>query len=392
MWNTFKYTVLSLFPEKSIFIWTLCFPIILATLFNVMFSGLDDSNTFEPIPTAIVEDAAYRDTPAFSELVTNLAAQGDDQVLVAHFVASHEEAEALLTQKTVAGILSVDEEHDPLLAVPPNFEFDTSRINQTILKNIVDNYVRSTATIETLMADNPAVLADPTLIESLYAPTSFTEEITVIANTASSAVRYFYALLGFSAIQAAAVALVGITRTQPNLSALGARRAVGATSRIRTFSATLLACWAISFVCLLVAFLYMRFPLGVNFGGQDLLCIAGLLIASLMATGLGAFIGALPRLGEGAKSGIITGLSCFLALFAGLYGMFSQELADDIARNVPLLQLLNPVKQVADLFYSLYFYDTLAPFFAVAVTLLIMAAVFFVLAGLFMRRQRYASI
>ena len=53
---------------------------------------------------------------------------------------------------------------------------------------------------------------------------------------------------------------------------------------------------------------------------------------------------------------------------------------------------LNPAKVVTDLFYSLYYYDSLAPFAQKAGILLAMAAVLFAVSALFVRRQRYASL
>jgi len=111
-----------------------------------------------------------------------------------------------------------------------------------------------------------------------------------------------------------------------------------------------------------------------------------------MSTSIGAFIGAIPKIGEGIKAGMLTGLSCFFALFAGLYGVPSMELADNMAQSAPLFQQVNPAKQVADLFYSLYFYDGYERFFEVIVALLAIAAVLFVCAAVLMRRQRYASL
>jgi ABC-type multidrug transport system permease subunit len=232
---------------------------------------------------------------------------------------------------------------------------------------------------------------DQSFIQSLYEQRSYTNDISIVANEATTTVRYFYALLGFASIMAAMIGMVAIVRTQANLSALGARRSVGATSRTKTLVATLAAAWLVSYVCLLVAFCYMRFVLGINFG-RDIESMLGLLVASFMTCGLGAFIGAIPKLGEGSKSGILTGLSCLMSLFAGLYGEPTMALADNLAKNAPVIQLLNPARQVTELFYSLYYYDTYESFFTTILILLISGAVLFICAAVFMRRQRYASL
>ena len=103
-------------------------------------------------------------------------------------------------------------------------------------------------------------------------------------------------------------------------------------------------------------------------------------------------MGTLPKTSLSIKVGILTGLTCFLSLFAGLYGEPCMQLADEVARNFPVLAALNPAKVITDAFYCLYYYDSLAPFAGKALTLVAMAAVLFGLSALFMRRQRYASL
>lgn len=393
MWNTYKYTIITLLKERNVLIWALLFPLIMSTLFNIMFSGLDESLSFKAIPTAIVVDKNYEDADAFEELVNTLSEPGDDQIFEAHFVDDAEAAEALLEEGTVTGYYLINDEGEPeLFTVTPSGLEMTGSVNQTILKDIADNYLRSYATVETLLDENPTALSDPATIESLFQTESYTEAITVTANDASGSVRYFYALLGFASIMAALIAMVAVIRTQANLSPLGARRSMSALSRGKTLIASLLASWTLAYFCLLLAFVYMRFVLDVGFGGRDGACLLGLLISSLLATSLGAVIGSIPKLGEGTKSGLLTGLTCLLALFAGLYGTPSQNLADELSRTAPVAQMLNPSKQISDLFYSLYFYDTYDQFFTTAVILLTTTAVLFLVASIFMRRQRYASI
>jgi ABC-2 type transport system permease protein len=393
MWNTFKYTVFALLREKSILIWALLFPIILATLFNAMFSGLEKALTLKPISTVVVADANYKNANAFSLVIDSLGASSDSQMLNVTYANTEQDAQVLLQDGTTTSYIVVNGEGVPALYLSQIANGQTlESVNRTILKDILDNYLRSEATITTIAQKNPAALADPNFINEFFSGASYTQQISITANASAQSVRYFYALLGFTALMTAIIALSAITRTQPNLSPLGARRAMGAVSRTKTLVATLTASWLLAFACLLIGFVYIRFILGINFGGKDLACIAGLGISSLLATALGTLIGTIPKLPEGAKGGMLTGITCLLSLFGGLYGSLSLALADNLTRTVPVLQAMNPVKQVADLFYSLYFYDSYDPFFQVIGTLLIITVVLAIVASLFMRRQRYASL
>jgi len=392
MRNTLKYTLLSLIKEKTILIWALAFPLILATLFNFMFANLDDAFNFAPIPVAAVDNTQYHNAEAFVRMIDVLAKPGDDQTLVLYSVKSVAEAEQLLAEREVVGYFLVNGKGDPeLFVTTPETINGIDTVNQTILKNILDNYLRSRATIETIIEMNPLALSDPSIFDSFFERTSYTEEISILANNASNSVRYFYALLGFSTIMIANVGMMAVTRTQANLSALGARRSLGATSRFKTMTATLLSSWLLSFFFLLIAYCYMRYVFGINFG-NDAVSIFGLFIASLVTTSLGACVGAIPKLVEGAKAGILTGLTCVLSLFAGLFGQASMRLADNMVRIAPWFQAINPAKRVTDLFYSLYYYDGYDQFFGVVVSLLAIAVVLFVCTSLLVRRQRYASL
>ena len=143
---------------------------------------------------------------------------------------------------------------------------------------------------------------------------------------------------------------------------------------------------------LLLAFAYMRFVLGVEFGGRDGLAMLALAACALMSTALGAAIGAIPKISIPGKTGIATGITCFCALFAGLYGEPSMQLADRVSQSAPWAVLVNPAAQAANAFYDLTYYDSLAPFFATLCVLAVMAAVFFVVAALLMRRQNYERL
>jgi ABC-type multidrug transport system permease subunit len=390
MWATFKYTLKALVREKSILIWVIIFPIVLATMF-LFIAGFDAADlTIDPIAVAIVDDANYREATQFKDMIDDLAKTGDDQILDVTLVATSKDAEQKLWDKEIAGFITVGRDAKPKLSF--SSQASLTSIERYVLKDIIDRYVRTQKTFGSIAMTNPRALADPALLQALAKDATLTKEVSITANKVTISGRYYYALLGFLAIMAANTALVAIVRTQPNLSALGARRAVGGTSRFTTLAATFMASWVLSYVCLLNGFLYVRFILKVDFGGKELACLVAFIFAAFMATSLGTLVGLIPRLAEQVKTGMLTIISSFFSLFAGLYGEPSMQLADKIARTAPWAQKLNPVRQVTDLFYSLYYYDTYTRFFEGLVTLSIMTVVFFVFAMVLVRRQRYASL
>lgn len=114
--------------------------------------------------------------------------------------------------------------------------------------------------------------------------------------------------------------------------------------------------------------------------------------AALTATAFGTLLGSLPKIDEGVKGGMLSGIVCFASLFAGLYGSPTMKLADTVNAAVPAAQLVNPAVQISQAFYSIMYYDTYQRTIEHILILLAMAAVLFAASALFIRRQRYASL
>ncbi len=395
MLNTFKYTVLSITRERGVVVWVILFPLILATLFSVMFKGIDDTAYDLPtIPVAIVDGSQGGAGESFNATMDALS-DGDEALLAPVYVGTYDEAFALLKEGETIGTVTLDADGWPSLELSPgsgDVGISMEQVKRTVLADVVDDYCRTRAAAEDIIENNPAALANPGVAESFSARDDYTSELSITHSKTKEYVRYFYALLGFSALMAAMVSLNAVGAIQPNISPLGARRAVSGTGRGRMLAGAIAASWVVSFAALLVAFAYMRFVLGVEFGEREGSCVLGLAVAALMATSLGALIGALPSIPFEAKGGVLTGITCLLSLFAGLYGTPAMRLADQIAHDAPWASAINPAKQVTDLFYSLYVYTDLEPFFQTIGVLAVITAVFALAAALLMRRQRYASL
>ena len=307
MGTLFASTLRALVREKSLFIWSLAFPILMATIFMFMFANLDGAMEFDPVPTGVVADEAW-DTSPFSAVAEALGERGDDQLLDVCRFADGEAAASALVDGEVMGVFSVDEDGEPVLSLAPGLQIgqttDMDAIDRSILESVVGTYVRDADLMTSIARENPGAFADPGRLEALFSSVDATEEVSLTHAAPKESVRFYYALFAMAALFGAQIAVVAVCWTQPNLSPLGARRALGAIGRTRTLLATLLACWLLSFCCLLIAFLYTRLVVGVDFAGREGLCVAGLGAASLLACALGTALGSLPKLDVGSKTGI----------------------------------------------------------------------------------------
>ena len=452
MWTTFKATVRTLLLTPSAVVWTLIFPIVLATVFNFMFEPMRSTGSVEAVDVAVVAEDAWEDSP-FSQVVDTLS-EADEPLLAVHPVATEQEARELIAEGSVAGAYIVDaagnernaeqsgsDELDAVDAAgaasdPDNADatgaasgsgtaagssdVSTSTlsasdagapriilapagsgtgsdasydVNRAILESVVTSYLQSEALIEELATHDPVALSDPTTIENALGLSVSVREVSLTHAQPDSMVRFYYALLGMASIFAAQLAGESVWHLQPTSSAAGARRAVSGTSRMRLLIPTIGACWAVSTTFLAIAFGYICLTAHIDFSGREGLCLVGIAASSLLSCGIGALVGALPgRMGSDSRRGILTALTCLLSLFAGLYGEPTMELADTVAHVFPAATWLNPVCLIRDLFYTVYYYDTLVPFSLRLAACAGIAAVLLAVSAACMRRSAHEHL
>lgn len=398
MWTTFKITVKTALRTPSVVIWTLLFPIVLATVFNFMFESLRAKDSIDPVPVAVVDDGAWEDSP-FSEVIDELV-EGDEPLFDVQTAKTEDAARELLLSGAVDGVYMADEAGDPhLLLAPENSSVHTAgdnatyEVNRSIIEVVASSYLQNRALIDRIAAENPLLFTDPEAIEQALTQNVEVNEISLTHSQPDQTVRYYYALLGMASMFAAQVAEGMVCRLQPTTSDLGARRSISGTSRVRLLLSTLAACWLVSTAFLGIALLYICTTGNIDFAGREPICLLGITAASLFSTCLGALIGALPiKGGADARSGILTMLTCLLAVFAGLYGQPTMELADSIAQACPAAMWINPVSLIRDVFYSIYYYDALEPFALRALMCIALAAVAFAASAVFFRRQSYEHL
>lgn len=446
MWTTFKTTVRTLLLTPSAVVWTLIFPIVLATVFNFMFEPMRSTGSVEAVDVAVVADDAWEDSP-FSQVVDTLS-EADEPLLAVHPVAGEKEARILLAEGSVAGAYVVDaagnegnaeqsgsDELDAVDAAGPvdaagaasgsgtaagSSDVSTSTssagstgapriilapagsgtgsdasydVNRAILESVATSYLQSEALIEELATHDPVALSDPTTIENALGLSVSVRKVSLTHAQPDSMVRFYYALLGMASIFAAQLAGESVWHLQPTSSAAGARRTVSSTSRMRLLIPTIGACWAVSTTFLAIAFGYIYLTAHIDFSGREGLCLVGIAASSLLSCGIGTLVGALPgRMGSDSRRGILTALTCLLSLFAGLYGEPTMELADTVAHVFPAATWLNPVCLIRDLFYTVYYYDTLVPFSLRLAACAGIAAVLLAVSAACMRRSAHEHL
>lgn len=400
MGTSFLVSVKSLVRTPSVIVWVLAFPLIMSAIFLFMFSGMRTDGVVDPVPVALVTPAGEKDgAPAgsFEQVVDALAEPGEGQLLDLRRVETAAEAADLLAAGEVDGYFEIASDGMPALTVGSAYTLASAdgatAVNRTILETVASSYVQSRALLEEVGRHDPAALADPGAVADALGIQVAVEQVQITHARPEEIVRYYYALLGMGALMASQAGMLAVAQAQPGVSALGARRAVSGTSRLRQLAGCVLGAWAVSTVALTLAFAFLRLVVGVDFGGREGLALVSVAVCALLATALGACVGALPiPAGISARSGILTALTCVLSLFAGLYGTAAMELADNLAHTLPWTSWVNPAKLVCDTFYALYYYTSLAPFAARLAACVAGALALLAVAGAIFRRQSYEHL
>ncbi len=394
MWNSFLINAKTSIRNTSSLFWVLAFPVILAALMLGIMGNLQDGYTAEAQHFAIVSDANWKASPGADELVSSLSKKpkaGSDgtQLLIPTTVASKAEADTRLDGRKDIGYLYAGS--DGLVnMVLSDREAASIQSDSTASEGIAVSILSASLVSFNQANSARAAIASPRnqiLLQS--SGQIYTKQIRLTHIHPSMTAPYFFAVLAMACLIGASTAAEMIARTQPNLSALGARRASSPSPKWRQAAGAFLASWLFSAVSLLVAYIFVRTVCGVQTGGRDPIALIAIAVGTFMATAFGSMMGAIPKLSTETKVGLVIAIDCTLSAFIGLYGSLAMDLNNAIQEHAPIFHLLNPVKQVSNLFYDIVYYDSLAPFAQTCGILAIMAAVFLAICGLFLRRQRY---
>ena len=394
MWNSFLINVKTSIRNTSSLFWVLAFPVILAALMLGIMGNLQDGYSAEAQHFAIVSDANWKASLGADELVSSLskkpkAGTDETQLLIPTTVASRAEADTRLDSQKDIGYLYAGSDGRVNMVLSDreaaNIQSDSTAsegITVSILSASLVSFNQANSASSTLALPNTQILLQS-------GQQTYTKQIRLTHINPSMTAPYFFAVLAMACLIGASTAAEMIARTQPNLSALGARRASSPSPKWRQAAGAFLASWLFSAVSLLVAYIFVRTVCGVQTGGRDPIALIAIAVGTFMATAFGSMMGAIPKLPTETKVGLVIGIDCTLSTFIGLYGSMTMDLNNAIQEHAPILHMINPVKQVSNLFYDIVYYDSLGPFARTCGILAIMAAIFLTACGLLLRKQRY---
>ena len=366
--------------RKNVF-WTLMFPIILSTLFYVAFGNIYEQFSADPIKTAVVfeteNETVRKNIKSFLEGLTM-----EDHEMLEITYTDYDQAKAMLDDdEKVNGIIRVKE--DGLLVL----DIKTNGVLSTIQESIVTAYNQSAKLVEKVAKEHPEKL--PELLNSISENTSYVASKNMTGDNKDPFVMYFYNLLAMTALYASLNSVRIGVNSQANMSPLGARTNASPAKRSTVQLASLVAAFVVQAVIVEAGLTYMLLVLKIDFGGNLVMVYLTTLLACLLGTSLGFFIGNIGSFGEDKKESLLVWVTLVACALSGLmYG----DLKIIIAEKAPFFNKINPAAVITDSYYCLNMFGTGERYVITIIYMLGLSAVFTALGLVLGRRNSYDSI
>ena len=383
MGRLIAHNIRLLLRNRGLVFWTLAFPILLGVLFKAALGGLMTTQSFAPVPVAVVESQEYRLSPyktAFDEL-----SRGDDALVTVTSVATTAEGSSLLADDHVAGVVEVIGDEASLTVA-------TGGMDQTILTLLLDEIAQRVDMVTTLMADEMAPGEDPQTVAAEIMDRLAESGFTLKDASPSSMdplMAEFFSLVAMAALYGGMFSGTLMNYAQPQLGAVGRRIGVAPTRKSVFVASGIIASYVVEFVGLVLLVVVCRFLFGIDFGSNWGLTLVVASAGALAGLSLGVAVSALVRGGENMKIGVLIGMTMLGALLAGMMGGGLRYRVDATA---PLVNKVNPVALITDGFYTPYYHPGSDGLWADLGILLVISLVLIGASMLTLRRQRYDSM
>lgn len=371
--HNLKYEFKTTICQKDIVFWVILFPIILGTLFKVAFGNISEESRFTGVDVAVVY---FEDNEIFQSVI-NEVSTGDD-ALFNVTQCDEQKALKLLEERDVEGIIYADK---------LSFVTYTSGINQTIVKSFLEQYNSSEAVIKDTIKTNPQKLSE--VSKALSTEVVINNDIKLTDGNWDEMINYFYNLIAMTGLFCSYIGVSVCVKNQANISDLGARKCASPVKKSVSTASSLCAAFLVCVICMVICVSFLRFGLNIYFGNRLLIVYLTAILSGMIGLGLGFFVGAIGKMKESTKIGILTCVSLGLCFFSGL---MANQMKGFVENVLPIFNDLNPSALITDAFYCLNIYSDYRVFGVKILSMLIECVVFFVGGFFLTRKRKYDSL
>lgn len=382
--HNLKYALKTLLKSKALIFWTLAFPIILATLFQMAFQNIENSEKLDTIKIAIVNTNNQEAANKLSELLTSIENEGTKLFSITRI--DQKKAEEQLEAQNISGYLIIDDTIKIMVR--------ENGINSTILKYTIEQILQTAEIIKNIIKeDQSSILPTNQFYQNIQNEIEKQTNMVKLENISNNNLSYtlieFYTLIAMTCLYGGILGLHTMNQSLADQSVSGKRIAISPTKKSHIIFSSALAGYIIQLMTIALLFLYTTIILKINYGENLPLIVLLTLVGCLAGLSMGILIASTFKTTENTKTGIIisiTMLGCFLS---GMMGITMKYIID---KNIPILNRINPANMITDGFYSLYYYDTTKRYYFNIISLVIFTMIMILLSTHNLRRQKYDNI
>lgn len=388
--HNFKYSLKVLLKNKILIFWTVAWPLLLCTMFNLAFSNISDTEKLSTIKLGIVNNAEYKNDEIIKNTFKKLGNSKSKDYMFDITYGNKDKIDKLLEDKLIDGYI--------IKNTKTNIVVKENGINQTIIKYVVDE-IYDYQSLATLVIENNVNnelnnnnMPDTTKIyndvmNEINTNKTYLNDLS--KNNMDYSVIEFYTLISMTCLFGSLLTSNVISNYLANINKKGARITLAPVSRLKLLLGGLLASFIVQLFSIGLLLFYTAVVLKIDYGTNFELVILLSIIGSLAGNSLGLLVGAMTFKSDNSRTGIVMSITMLGCFFSGMMGITMKYIVD---KNFPLLNKINPANMITDGFYSLYYYDTFNRFYFNIISLLIFSLVLIIISCFLMRRKKYDSI
>lgn len=293
-----------------------------------------------------------------------------------------QKAKDLLEDGKVYGIYYVDDEPELLVA--------GTGVEESVLQSLLESYQGGQEIVQEVSKERPEKM--PELVKHMSSSAMqavYVKEASLGGRETDGMIQYFFSLIAMTCMFGCFLGVEASMKIQANIYAVGARRCLGATSKLKLiFSDFVLIC-AINFVDILVLLGYMSGILKIDLGGDIGKILTISFMGCIIGVSMGMLVGSVGKWREGTKIAIMLAISLGSSFLSGLMLGGIKGL---IEAYCPIINRINPASLISDAFYCITIYEDASRYTRDIVSIAVWAAVFLIGSFLMVRRVRYDSI
>ncbi len=394
----FTYYLRKTLRDKAYIFWSLAFPILLMTCFNVTFMGPAKGEVdFKPVRSSIIVESEGAFAEQFQNILLELADAekvkegnlGYDHAVVEMIrVDSREDAEKKILNKDVEVLFLVNGEKETIdVKVGDGANMTTLMVARSITESYRRNY--TIVKDATMTAPDKIGVVMDSMAKSISVMKPKSTYLGDNENSANVYLWYFYSTIVMGMFFNVTSGIHTVFDIQGNLSGYGMRTSVSPKKKSKILLSAFLARYVVSCAITFFAITVMNRLFHVPLGDRLPQIILFVLVGNLFAMSLGSLFGLFTKGDENQRDNKAT---AFIMISVFLSGEMIVNLPGLLEKFCPIVNRINPATIMNFAFFRLVHYPTLTGFWLNMIKISLATVVFLTIAILKLRREKYAAL